>query len=484
MGKSNINIKYKCLGAGSGNVTGSAHLLEIKVNNKLTSILLDMGAIQDGKFSTKQLFDMNRCDSDMSEIDHIIASHGHLDHIMNLCQVQRLDFDGNIYMTDMTLKLCEHITEDGIKIHDKTVEYLSKSVKKGNITPYMNMRSRDYFLSRVRAYGYEKWIVINDNIKFKFMASGHISGSSMIYLEVQDGYEKQTILYTGDTSCNREIPFTMKPSIKGMKINHLITESTYSHVHIEQRTEDVIVEDLHRLIKSTCIEKKGDLLIPSFAMARSTNLAYYLKKTYEKYPELNPIQIYMASPLMNKCHNTLGSDSDFYDEKWKDEMDLFEWGKISQLSEFKDVMAVSRRSEPKVWISSSGMADKGINSYLVSEIVKSRKNTIVFVGYCAEGTTGRKLIEGKQKTITSNIDGEKKTVAIRARVENLTGMSSHASGKEIVETLETAEKKKLKTVIAVHGDKDRTESMCELFQNKYKQNLNTYAPRIGQSIKL
>lgn len=483
MGKSNINIKYKCLGAGSGNVTGSMHTLEIKVNNVETKILLDVGALQDSKHTSKRLFELNRMDMDMSDIEHIICSHSHLDHIQNLCQVQRLDFDGIIYMTEPTLELAEHITLDGIKIHDKTVEYLSK-ISKRKVIPYMNLRSREYFLNRVHAYGYNRWIQINENIKFKFLEAGHISGGSMILIEVHDGYEKETILYTGDTSCGRSVPFTAIPNIEKLKINHVITESTYAHVNIPQRKEETIIEDLYRMIKSSCKDKGGKLLLPSFAMARSTNIAYYMKKTYDKYPELNDVPIYMASPLMNKCHKTISNYFSFYDDNWSEYKDLFSWKNISNLSEFKDVETISKRNEPQVWISSSGMADKGVNSYLVSEIVKSRKNTICFVGYCAEGTTGHKLINGNQKTITSSIDGEKKTVIIRAKVENLTGMSSHASGDEIVEMLRTAEQKKLKTVIAVHGDKDRTESMCELFQNKYKQKLNTYSPRIGQSIKL
>lgn len=422
----------------------------------------------------------------MSDIDHVLVSHGHLDHTQNLCQLPVMDFCGKIYMTELTLKLMEHISLDGINIHAKTVEYLNKSNrKKGEkIYQYMDLRSRENMLSRVRSYGYDKWIQLEDGIRAKFKPNGHISGSAAVIIEVSDGFEKQTVLYMADTSCKRDIPFTKSINIEKDKYNIAIIESTYGSVFIPQRTEEMMVEDLYRIIKTTCVEKNGDLLLPSFALARSTNIAYYIKKTYEKYPELNDVPIFMASPLMAKCHNTIGESSEFYDKKWNDEMDLFNWSKITQITEYKDLLTVIKRPQGCVYISSSGMCDSGYNTVLTSEIIKGRKNCVAIVGYCAEGTVGRKLLEGKQKTLTSNIDGEKVTVNIRAKIENLQGLSSHASGREIVSELMTAEKKKMKHVIIVHGDKERAEGLAVIVDEAYKGGVNIHIPSEGQRIKL
>lgn len=478
--KKKINIIYKEL--NSGIVTGSMHFLEVKVFGKTTNILLDMGAIQDNG-NTKELFNRNRIDMDMSHIDHVLVSHGHLDHTMNLCQLSRLDFDGTIYTTDMTLKLMEHITLDGINIHNKNVEYLNKISKKGHVYPYMDLRSRENMLSRVRAYGYEQWIQLEDGIRVKFIPNGHISGSASIVIEVQDGYEKESILYMSDTSVKRNIPFTKELDLRGYKFNTAIIESTYGSVYIPERPEEQIIEDLYRIIKSTCLEKNGDVMIPSFALSRSTNIALYLKKVYEKYPELNEIPIYMASPLMVKCHKTISTGFEFYDDKWKDNEDLFSWDRINYISEYDDLMRVSRKQEACIWISSSGMADKGYNSFLTSHIVKRRNNTMVFVGYCADGTVGRKILDGKQKTLTSNIDGEKVTVYIRANIENLTGLSSHACGCEILDELSKSEKKKLRNIIIVHGDKDRANGLSEIAKRKFP-NANIFIPKSNKWVKL
>ena len=484
--KKKIQITYSEL--NSGIVTGSNHYLEIKVNNKTTNIMLDMGAIQSGRLTLKQSFATNKVTRDMSDIDHLLISHNHLDHHMGMAQLMRLDFNGIIYMTELTSNISQHISADGIKIHEANVETLKKyGQKKGvHVEPYMNTKSREWAMDRVRGYGYNDWITLEDGIRAKFIPNGHVSGSASIVIEVVDGYEKETILYMSDTSCNRDIPFTMPLDIEKMKINTAIIESTYGNVHIPQRSEKEMVEDLYKIIKETCLDDNAKVLIPAFANARATNLLYYIKKTYDKYPELNKIPIKMVSPLMNKCHNEISKGKDFYSDKWKNEMDLFRWDIVQHISDGKMIEKVSKSPESCVIIASSGMGDAGVNARLLPETIKGRKNTIVFCGYCAENTTGYKILQGKQKTITSNIDGEKKTVYIKANIVNLTGLSSHASGKEIIESLMTAEKKKMRNVIIIHGDSksDRVTGLRDMVKKAYSNPVSVYIPKENQKIKL
>lgn len=486
MGKQKKKIQITYSELNSGIVTGSNHYLEIKVKDKITNIMLDMGAVQSGKLSAKQSFIANRVERTMEDIDHILISHAHLDHHMNLCQLSRLDFNGIIHMTELTANIAQHISADGIKIHEDTVEYLSKyNQKRGtHLDPYMNLKSRQFSIDRTRCYGYNEWVILEDGIRAKFISNGHVSGGSAVVIEIQDGYEKETILYMSDTSCQRDIPFTKKLNIKKMKVTIAIVESTYAQYHIPQKKENEMVEDLYKMIKETCVDKRANLLIPCFAFARSTNIAYYIKKTYEKYPELSEIKIMMVSPLMDKCHTEISKGVDFYDDKWKSEMDLFTWDKIQHITEGKEIAMVAKSAQAKIILSSSGMGDMGVNAMLLPEILKSRKNTVVFCGYCAENTTGHNILVGKKKTIVSNIDGKNETINIRANVKNLTGLSSHASGKEIVQELMKAEKKKMKHVICIHGDVDRLIGMSELVKKAYDNHVRVHIPRSGQKIKL
>lgn len=395
MGKSKkkININYVGLGANQM-VTGSAHILEIKVNNQLTKIMLDFGFIQDGKLTTEELFEVNGRDLKIDDVDYLVVSHAHLDHSLGIARLKPLGFQSTVITTDLTLQLAEHITLDGVHVHEKTVEYLSKLKKNKHkhVYPYINERTRQWGLDRVKAYDYNRKIKINDYITITLLPAGHISGASMVLIDVQDGYEKETILYSGDSSCSRDIPFTKIPNIEKFKINHFIGESTYGNQNLPQRTEKQVVADLQRIITKTCINKEGNLLIPSFAMSRSTNMVYYLKKTYEKHPELSHIPIYMASPLMQKCHETIGNKSNFcfYDDKWKNEIDLWKWDKVNHITKYQSLLEIMKDKISKILISSSGMADKGYNSFLTQEVVRFKKNAMCFVGYCAENTTGRK----------------------------------------------------------------------------------------------
>ena len=488
MSKSNkkINIVYSEL--NSGIVTGSNNYLEIKVNNKTTNIMLDCGAVQSGKLNMKQSFIANKINRNMSDVDHVLITHAHIDHTQGLCQLSRLDFNGTIYMTELTSKLFEYLSADGIKIHESDVKCLTKynQKKRTKIEPYMDMRSRQYAIDRTRCYGYNTWIKLEDGIQAKFIPNSHVSGSASVVIEVSDGYEKETILYMSDTGCKRDIPYTMPLDIEKMKITTAIIESTYGDVYIPQREEKDLIEDIYKMIKETCIENKGRLMIPVFAFARSTNLAYYIKKTYEKYPELNEIPVKMISPLMDKCHIEISKGKEFYSEKWKNEMDLFTWDKIQHITDGKSIESAIKNQDSCVMLASSGMGDNGISTTLLPEIIKNKKNMVCFVGYCAENTTGYKLITGKQKTITSNIDGKKETIRVRSKVDNISGLSSHASGFEIIRELLTAEKKKMKNVIIVHGDdkSGRPQGLKKMVEDAYSNPVNVYIPKSGQKIKL
>lgn len=482
--KKKIHITYKGIGACQ-TVTGSSSIYTIKVDNKETKIMVDLGAYQDGTKSPKQLFDMNKLDFDLSDVDCILLTHAHLDHCMNLCQVPNLGFDGIIYSTALTQEIMEHITLDGIKIHAKTAEYLSKQ-SKGQVYPYMDMRSRENMLEMVRGYDYERWVEINEHIRFKFISNGHVSGSASIVIEVRDGYDRECIFISGDTSCGREMPFTKALDLADKKYSFTIMqlESTYADNYVPQKSIDEIIDELYNIVNSTCHLRKGVSLIPAFSFARSTNLFSYLKRMYEQHPELNAYRIYGISPLMYKCHKSIGQNAEFYDEKWINEMDLFDWKQITMITEYTDVVKIVESGEPCVIVSSSGMGVNGMNGFILPKIVSGRKNSVSFTGYLAPGTEGYKLINKQQKTISSYIDGKKYTAHVRAELKNISGLSSHASGQEIIDEILKTEKKKVRNIILVHGDEERCNAFKCMLENVYDRHVGIHVPRIGQSIKL
>jgi len=392
-------------------------------------------------------------------------------------------------MTELALKISEHLLSDSIKLHLKSVELMNKSKKKHQeVFPYMNLKTKDEILSRVQAYGYDRWIILNENIKFQFIGNGHVPSSSAIILEIRDGYEVRRIFISGDTSGgeNRPIPFTKKLSLLDKKwvFTDYILESTYGDNLIKPKTIDDMIEQLHENIQETCIEKRGKYLLPVFSFARSTNLILYLKKTFEKYPEFSKIPIYAMSPLLCKCHATIGESDEFYDDIWKDEMDLFKWENVSMISDFKDVEAILKKNEVCIILSSAGMGLNGFNSIVIPSIIQGRKNHVSFTGYLAEGTEGHLIINKKQKTVTNYIDGVKETVYIRAKTSNISGLSSHCSGQELVDIMNKIEKKRVRNIILQHGDKNQCDGFKKLLLTTFKSDVNIHIPRIGEKIKL
>jgi len=390
-------------------------------------------------------------------------------------------------MTDLALKITEHLLEDSIKLHLKSIESLNKHRKNGNeIIPFMNLNTKDRVLSMVQAYGFERWIIINNNIKFQFISNGHVPSSSSIILEIRDEYEVRRIFISGDTSGARDIPFTKKLDLmrKRWVFTDYILESTYGGNYIKPKTIEDMVEQLHTNIQETCIEKKAKYLLPVFSFARSTNLLLYIKKTIEKYPEFKNIPIYAMSPLMCKCHQSIGESDEFYDDIWKDEMDLFKWNNVTMVSDFKYVESILKKSEPCIILSSAGMGTNGFNSVVIPAIISGKKNHVSFTGYLSEGTEGYKIINKQQKTITSYIDGEKKTINVKATTSNISGLSSHCSGKEMCDIISKLEKKKVKNIILQHGDFDQCDKFRKLLRREFDEHISIHIPRSGEKIKL
>jgi len=409
-----------------------------------------------------------------------------IDHVGNLSQLPRLQFDGVIHMTELTMNISKHIIDDSVKLHLKTIEMLNKHNKKHqHVFPFMNEKTKEQMSSMIRGYGYDKWIIINEYIKFKFIPNGHVSGSASIILEVKDGYDIKRLLFGGDTSCDRYMPYTKKLDLsdKNYKFTDIVLESTYGDNYVKPKSVDEMIEQLHDNIVETCIDKNGKYLLPVFSFARSTNVMLYLKKTFEKYPELKKIKIYAMSPLMCKIHREISLGEEFYDDEWRSEMDLFNWSQITMISEFKDVERIINKDESMIILASSGMSTHGVNNLVLPTILKSRKNKVSFTGFLADGTEGSLIINNKQKQIITYRDGIKETIIIRAKTDMFTGLSSHASGIEIIESLSTVEKKKVKNIIVQHGDDSQCLGFAKMLGKSFP-NAKVTIPKLGQSIVL
>lgn len=470
-----MKIKYQALG-GNHMVTGSCHLLDIDG----FKIMIDFGTVQDNTKSPSQIYKMNarKLPIDFSEIDVVLVTHVHADHTQLLGILPSSDFSGKILTTALTAELMDINLRDGAYLHNKEIERVNKR-RKNKLTPLFTMRSVEKVLSQVRGYSFNQEIKLSDNIKVELLPAGHIPGSCMPLITVKDGYNNKKILFTGDTSGdNRNLPFTMKPDLSKMKINTVVSESTYGNRQIEESDK---VEELYNHVKETCIKNKGTLVSPVFAISRSTNMLMYLKQAYDKHEDIRKIPIYFASPMAIKSHFRIGDKNNFvfYDKEWEQFKDLWKWNKVTYIDNFEDVQRYLDNGNPKIIYSSSGMCTGGYISYILGNFLPNKRSKVLFCGYQANGSIGRKILEKKQKSV--NVGG--KQVRIRADVDFLGGMSSHASGDDIIDMFNKIDKKKLKNVIITHGDYEQSLGLKRKFEQNFK-NINTYIPKYGQEISI
>lgn len=468
-------MKLTMLGANH-QVTGSATLLQVNGLN----ILIDYGMIQDESVSKEKIYTMNfkKLPIDYESLDYVVLTHSHLDHIGRVPMLDVFGFNGEILTTALTAEIMDVSLRDSANIIYKETELLNKRRKKNEVIPLYVQRNVDLILNRVKGYSYNQEIKLSDKVTLEFKPNGHIAGSAFIYITYQKTeYETIRVLFTGDTSGFREKPFTMLPNIKDLKIDILVTESTYGGVYspksdILKKIEDCIVD--------TCLNKNKTIMIPVFAISRCTEVLYYLKKIYEKNKLLEKIPIYFASKMGNQVHRLIGKPSnyEFYDDKWKNESDLFKWDKVEYIDSFDDVQSKLQNGRSKVVLSCSGMLGQGYSSYLGSIYLPTKGNNLLFCGYQAEGTEGRKVLDGNQKTIT--LGG--KPVRIRADIDFIEGMSGHAYMNELVEMLRTVNRRKVKKIVINHGNLDRGLLLKEELKKYFDAEI--LIPKSGQIIKL
>lgn len=350
--------------------------------------------------------------------------------------------------------------------------------------PYITEKTTEDAIESLRGYSYNKKIQLRDDIILTLIPAGHIAGACMVLIEIKDDYEVKRVLFSGDTSGkNREIPFTMKPDLKDMKINYIITESTYNDRLIPKNNGE---EKLEKYIRETCIQNKRNIAIPVFSIQRSTSMLLMLRKVFEKNPEFNKINVIFASPMACKSHKEICNpiSEEFYDKKWIEDMDIINWKKVKYIENFKEVVEALKEKSPTIYLSSSGMAQGGYITYILSQLLTKKNNRIIFCGFQCEGTVGYCLLNKIQKNITiADKDGNKKSYPVKAKINEIEGMSSHCDYEDLINLYSEVEKKKLKTILLTHGDFKGMQFFKEKIEKEFK-NVDIKIPKYNEVIRL
>lgn len=464
-------MKIEFYGA-AGCVTGSCHLLEIGD----TKILLDCGMYQgkDERERGNETFNFNPKD-----IDFVILSHAHIDHSGRIPLLYKQGFKGTVLCTEGTSDLCSVMLPDSGHILEFESEWKNrKRTRQGLplLEPLYTSKIAQVAMYLFKGYPYDQWIEIFDGLKIRFRDAGHLLGSAIIELLISEDNKDTKLVYTGDLG-NKDIPILKDPTIIDYA-DYIIMESTYGNrVHTELSSE---LQDMAKIIKDT-FERGGNVVIPSFAVGRTQEVLYILNK-YVEGNLLKKAPVYVDSPLASESTKIFSKYHNYYDEEATKILnsgdDPLSFEGLTFTKSAEESMKINKIQSGSIIISASGMCDAGRIKHHLKHNLWRKESSIVFVGYQAEGTLGRHLVDGTKQV---KIFGEE--IAVNAQIYNLHGLSGHADQNGLIEWVEHL-KAKPEKILLVHGDSVAQETFNKLLESKGYSTLitkpgDTFVPGIS-----
>jgi metallo-beta-lactamase family protein len=450
----------------AGEVTGSKHLLE--VNGK--RILLDCGLFQG---SRKLSEDKNRnLNFDPKSIDMVVLSHAHMDHCGALPYLVKKGFSGPIITTSATADLCTYMLQDSAYIQEREVEFMRKENLGEPIEPLYTFEDALHALNLLVEVNYHKRFELCDGVHLTFFDAGHILGSSLVFLEIDDKEDgqKKTLTFTGDLG-RKGMPILRDPEYI-TKTDYLIMECTYGNRF--HKFVDDIDDQLEKLIKDT-VKKGGKIIIPAFALERTQELVYHLN-LLSQAKRIPDIPIYVDSPLAVNVTDVFKKHKECFDEKIYDEFlhqsdNPFGFGKLKYITDVEDSKALNFRKDPMIIISASGMMEHGRILHHLRNNIENPSTVVLVVGYQAENTLGRKLVEGEREV---RIFGQ--TTQVRAKIVILDAFSAHADRSDLLDFV--AHISDLKKIFLVHGEAEEGLTFADvLVQAGIKSEIETPKPK-------
>ena len=429
-------------------VTGSCHCVECGGRK----ILIDCG-LQQGRDER----DNRELDFNPGYVDDVIVTHAHIDHSGRIPLLVKQGFRGNLYCTRMTGELLSIMLRDSAHIQESDAQWANQKGKRAGrapVEPLYTVADAEKAIERIVTCEYGQTLDIADGIQIRFVDAGHLLGSSSVEMWLTEEGETRKIVFSGDIG-NRDQPIIRDPQYI-TQADYVLTESTYGdRLHDVSENPDYTA-DLAAIIDET-LGKGGNVIIPSFAVGRTQELLYFIREMKEDgmVKSVPNFRVVVDSPLAGAATRIFSGDLHGYlDEDAIAALKggaLFQFPGLTVTESSEESRMLNEDPTPKVIISASGMCDAGRIRHHLKHNLWREECTVVFVGYQAEGTLGRRLLEGAQRV---KLFGEE--IAVRARIVNFHGLSSHADRDGLLRWID-AFSPKPREVFVVHGESEVTE---------------------------
>ncbi len=460
----------------AGTVTGSCHLITAGKRR----YLLDCGQYQ-GHWTVEGL-NYEPFGFAPSRLDGLILSHGHLDHCGRIPLLTRQGFTGHIHCTPPTRDIARLILMDSAHVLKEEFLWKQRRLTRAGIKvkqPLYSLEDVYYCLDKFdRPVKYNKWIDLDRDMRLKFCAAnaGHILGSSQIYLEYPGpGKTKKRLLFTGDLGDGGR-PLEGDPADPMNPVDTLILESTYGDR--DHRSYEASVEELEEAVTET-IKKKGTVLIPTFALERAQEILFHLGTMRRSGKLPRRVPVFLNSPLAIDLTRLYNGHRQFCRKEISDSsrgrLSPFTFPGLHFTETAEESKAIHSIPGPKIILAGSGMMTGGRIKHHLKHMLWKENTTLIIVGFQAQGTLGRRLVEGAD---TVRIFGE--TVSVKARVYTINGFSAHAGRKNLIRFARKARPQK---ILLVHGEPGAANSLKKALETELTST-RIHVARRGETIRL
>lgn len=444
--------KIAFLGA-AGEVTGSCYIVTAQDD---TQVMVDYGLFQ----GSKEVADLNyqKPHFDPSRVKGVVLTHAHLDHCGRLPMLVYGGFKGKIYMTAPTFSLIEVILNDAAKVAEEKVD----------VPPLYGADEVRKTLSMVEVVEYEKEIVFG-TFAVKFIDAGHILGSASV--EIVDRADGKKAIFSGDLGNTPED--IIKPTVFSDSADIVVMETTYGDkVHPDEDPTQILQEEINKVEAES-----GVLMIPAFSLERTQELLHKINHLKKDGKIRMDTPVFMDSPMGIRATEIFKQFREFYNEELQSHTDdPFGFEGLAVTIEARDSKEIIKAMEPKVIIAGSGMMSGGRILHHAANYLSNKTTRLLFVGYQAEETLGRKILQGAKNVVISD-----RNVTVKASIREIKTMSSHADQKKLLNWL--GHIKGVKKVFLVHSDVEQRIT----FQKKIQETLgltDITLPLNGQEIEV